>query len=185
MMWSHSFLGPLYYCFFLFFERNYCLLDTLVTRMSSWSNKFVSLGGMVILLNSVLNSILIFFLSFLKMPNGVWRRIVRIQLRSFLWGGSKGARKIPWIWWLDVCMPKSEGGLGTKDLSFVNLSLSGKWRWRLITGGEIVWKDIIRTRCLKGSSWDHCGRKAVGLRGVSNWWKEISLLETCQFKYSV
>jgi len=39
----------------------------------------------VILLNSVLNSIPIFFLSFLKMSNGVWRHIVRIQ-RHYLWG---------------------------------------------------------------------------------------------------
>jgi len=37
------------------------LLDTLVTRLNSWSNRFVSLGGRVILLNSVLNFILIFF----------------------------------------------------------------------------------------------------------------------------
>jgi len=29
----------------------------------------------------------------MKMPNGVWKLIVRIQHR-FLWGWSKGARKI-------------------------------------------------------------------------------------------
>jgi len=30
----------------------------------------------------------------MKMSNGIWRQIVRIQ-RRFLWRGSKGARKIP------------------------------------------------------------------------------------------
>ena len=40
---------------------------------------------------------------------------MRIQ-RCFLWGGSKGARKIPWVQWSDVCKPKSEGGLGIRDL---------------------------------------------------------------------
>lgn len=37
------------------------LLDSLVTRLSSWSNRFVSLDGRVIVLNSVLNYIQIFF----------------------------------------------------------------------------------------------------------------------------
>jgi hypothetical protein len=47
------------------------LLDTLVSSLSEWSNRFVSLGGGGdSYKNSVLNFILIFFLSFLKMPNG-------------------------------------------------------------------------------------------------------------------
>jgi len=40
------------------------LLDSLVTRLSSWSNRFVSLDERVILLNSVLNYITKIFFSF-------------------------------------------------------------------------------------------------------------------------
>jgi hypothetical protein len=36
-------------------------------RLLSWKNKYVSLGGRVVLINSVLSSIPIFYLSFLKM----------------------------------------------------------------------------------------------------------------------
>ena len=53
--------------------------------------------------------------------------------RRFVWRGSKGATKIPWVCWLDVCNPKSEGWLGIKDRKLVNLTLLGKWHWRLIT----------------------------------------------------
>jgi hypothetical protein len=35
-------------------------------RLNSWGNKYISLGGRITLLNAVLNSILIFYMSFLK-----------------------------------------------------------------------------------------------------------------------
>jgi hypothetical protein len=50
------------------------------------------MGGRVVLLNSVLNSIPIFFLSYLKMPTKVWKLIVELQ-RRFLWGVSALKRK--------------------------------------------------------------------------------------------
>jgi hypothetical protein len=62
-------------------------------RLLSWRNKYVSLGGRIVLINLVLNAIPIFHLSFLKLPNKVKRKIVRIQ-REFLWGGVKGGKKI-------------------------------------------------------------------------------------------
>jgi hypothetical protein len=54
------------------------LTDTIARKLGSWNNKWVSLGGRVVLLNSVLNSIPIFYLSFLKMPVRVWKLIVKM-----------------------------------------------------------------------------------------------------------
>jgi hypothetical protein len=45
------------------------------------------LGGRIVLINALLNSIPVFFLSFLKIPIKVWREVVKFQ-RSFLWGGA-------------------------------------------------------------------------------------------------
>jgi hypothetical protein len=55
------------------------LLQLLTNRLGSWGNKYVSLGGRVILLNSVLNVIPIFYMSVMKMPVTVWKKIVRLQ----------------------------------------------------------------------------------------------------------
>ena len=38
-------------------------------------------------------------------------------------------RKIAWVSWKIVCMPKLKGGLGVKDLRTFNSALLGKWRW--------------------------------------------------------
>jgi hypothetical protein len=95
------------------------VVDRLRKRLRSWGNRYVSLGGRTVLINSVLNSIPIFYLSFLKMSVVVIKKITRIQ-REFLWGGVKGGRKISWVNWKNVCMPRSQGGLGVRDVGKVN-----------------------------------------------------------------
>jgi hypothetical protein len=87
------------------------MLDVIRSRLGSWGNKHVSLGGRVVLINAVLNSIPIFFLSYLKMPMKVWKELVKIQ-RGFLWAGLSKTSKTCWVKWDVVCRPKKEGGLG-------------------------------------------------------------------------
>jgi hypothetical protein len=110
------------------------LLDHLRNRLLTWRNKYISLGGRIVLINAVLNAIPIFSLSFLKMPMSVWKKVVKIQ-RQFLWGGVRGGNKISWVKWAVVCKEKSQGGLGVRDVRLVNLSLLSKWRWRLLQPG--------------------------------------------------
>jgi hypothetical protein len=59
------------------------LLEQLSKKLFSCGNKYLSLGGRIVLLNLVLNAIPIFYLSFFKMPVTVVRKVVRIQ-REFL-----------------------------------------------------------------------------------------------------
>lgn len=33
--------------------------------------------------------------------------------------------------WAEVCQPKGQGGLGVFDLNVMNISLLGKWLWKL------------------------------------------------------
>lgn len=87
-------------------ETDWEPLITLVSnRFRSWRNRVVSVSGRVILLNSVLNVILIFFLSFLKMQMNVWNKLVMIQT-NLLWEGVKLASNISWVYLSDICKPK-------------------------------------------------------------------------------
>jgi len=121
------------------------LLEHVTKRLNSWGNKFLSFGGRIVLLNSVINAIPIFYLSFLRMSVKVWGRLVRIQ-REFLWGGVEGGKKISWVRWSKVCQPKILGGLGIRDIRLVKLSLLAKWRQRIIQGGEVLWKEVLREK---------------------------------------
>jgi hypothetical protein len=51
------------------------LLEHLRSRLFSWRNRHISLGGRIVLINAVLNSIPIFTLSFMKMPVSVWKKV--------------------------------------------------------------------------------------------------------------
>ncbi|MCH81819.1 ribonuclease H protein, partial [Trifolium medium] len=148
------------------------LIDKIRRRLRSWGNRFISLGGRIVLINSVLNAIPIFHLSFMKAPTAVIKKIVRIQ-REFLWGGIKGGRKISWVSWKEVCKPRCQGGLGVRDVGKVNLSLLIKWRWRLIQNENALWKEILVAKygpsaCLK-VHWLGC---EVASR-ASTWWRDL------------
>ena len=61
--------------------------DSVVERidktLSSWKSKYLSMGGQITLIKSILSSIPIYFLSYFKCPKSVMQRIEKIQ-RNFL-----------------------------------------------------------------------------------------------------
>ncbi|GAU32684.1 hypothetical protein TSUD_145580 [Trifolium subterraneum] len=152
------------------------MLDLLKRRLGKWGNKYISLGGRIVLINSVLSSIPIFFLSYMKMPLKVWREVVRLQ-RNFLWGGISKTRRISWVRWEDICKPKVEGGLGIRDLRLVHLSLLAKWRRRLLLEEEDVWQNVIKAKY--GDRALGNVRLDEGLFGnlCSAWWKDLCRLD--------
>ncbi|PNX74297.1 ribonuclease H [Trifolium pratense] len=155
------------------------LVSSLRKKLNSWSNRHISLGGRLVLINSVLNSLPIFYLSFMKMPVQVIKKVTRIQ-REFLWGGVNGGKKLGWIKWKVVCQEKKNGGLGVRDIKVVNLSLLMKWRWRLLCREDLgLWKEV-----LVAKYGPHIVLNAVWPSGAiprvaSLWWKDICDLEAC------
>ncbi|MCI00244.1 LINE-1 reverse transcriptase like [Trifolium medium] len=151
------------------------VIEVLHNRLNSWKNRFVSLGGRVILINSVLAAIPIFYLSFMKMPIKVWKRIVAIQ-RNFLWGGANKKTKLAWVKWVDVCRPKERGGLGIRNLRLVNVSLLTKWRWRLLTSQDMFWVKVLKAKyggdIAHVSNLSSCG----DVKFASLWWKDLCSL---------
>jgi hypothetical protein len=128
------------------------------------------------MINAVLNAIPIFYLSFLKIPNKVWKKVVRIQ-REFLWGGVKGGKKISWVKWSVVCRDRKKGGLGVRDIRIVNLSLLTKWRWRLLSPGRPLWKEVLVAKygeyILHHVNWSNFRTPS----SASSWWKNLIAID--------
>jgi hypothetical protein len=148
------------------------ILEVIQKRLTLWKNKYISLGGRVVLLNSVLAAIQIFYLSLFRMPMGVRKKIVSLQ-RRFLWGGAAGASKISWVSWCDVCRPKKEGGLGVKDLRIMNISLLTKWKWRLLSEGQSIWQNILWDRYGGGESGVGWMSRRLPSVNASSWWNDL------------
>jgi hypothetical protein len=155
------------------------MVNTLTKKLNSWSHRHVSLGGRLVLLNSVLNSIPIFYLSFMRMPAQIIKKVTRIQ-REFLWGGVNGGRKLSWIKWRVVCQGKNNGGLGVRDIKAVNLSLLMKWRWRLLDYNDVgLWKEVLvakyGSQITRNASWILASNSYLSFL----WWKDLCDLEGC------
>lgn len=55
------------------------LINLVSNRLASWINIFMSIEGKVDMLNSMLNSIQVFLLSFMNMSISVWKKLVGWQ----------------------------------------------------------------------------------------------------------
>jgi hypothetical protein len=84
------------------------------------------MAGKVVIINVVLSSLPIYFMSAFIMPKWVIREIDAIR-RNFLWKGSDtNSKNLHIANWDMICWPKSEGGLGIINLEMMNIALTGK-----------------------------------------------------------
>jgi Reverse transcriptase (RNA-dependent DNA polymerase) len=111
------------------------LVHKVQSRLQVWKGKFLSLGEQVVLLNSVLSSIPLYYLSLYKVPSWCLLKIDRIR-RYFLWAGvDKGNKRyMALMHWSIVCIPKQFGGLGLLNLKYMNRVLLLKWWWGIFYG---------------------------------------------------
>lgn len=79
------------------------VISNIRNRLSTWKSRYLSMGGRVVLINVVLNSIPIYNLSFYKARVKLLKKIRRIQ-SNFLWGGCDNKRKIHWVNWDSMFM---------------------------------------------------------------------------------
>ncbi|XP_058732794.1 uncharacterized protein LOC131604367 [Vicia villosa] len=98
------------------------LLAMFRKRLNVWRGRYLSMAGRVELINSVLNAIPIFSLSFYKAPKKVLQDIKYIQSK-FLWGGVDIDKPIHWVIWDTVCKSRKEGGLGVRNVEIMNVAL--------------------------------------------------------------
>jgi len=110
----------------------------------------------------------VYALSFFKAPSGSISSIESL-FNFFFWGGSEDHRKIPWVGWNTICLRKENGGFGVLKLREFNLSLLGKWCWRLLVDRDGFWYRVLTARYC-----EEAGRLEVGGRSCSYWWREVA-----------
>ncbi|CAJ2679133.1 unnamed protein product [Trifolium pratense] len=144
------------------------MLNRIKNRLSGWKSRFLSFGGRLVLLKSVLTSLPVYTLSFFKAPSGTISSIESLFIK-FFWGGCEDSRKISWVNWNSICLSKESGGLGVRCLREFSQALLGKWCWRMLVDREGLWFRVLAARYgIEG------GRLRDGGRRGSLWWREIA-----------
>ncbi|KAM0069892.1 putative RNA-directed DNA polymerase [Helianthus debilis subsp. tardiflorus] len=118
------------------------VFDIFRSRLAKWKSNLLSIGGRVVIIKSVLESLPTYYFSLYKAPKKVIADL-EAMIKNFLWGGSSDVRKTHWVAWDRVARHKKEGGLGLNKLKEVNISLLAKWGWRYKSEKGNLWKRII------------------------------------------
>jgi len=119
-------------------------------RISNWSHMWLSLGGRVILVKSVLESILVYWLSLAKIPKGTLNN-TRRRMFIFPWLGNKLKKRVHLISWKKLAKPKKVGGWGVKNIFIFGKALATKILWRgLMVSG--LWHEVILKKYLRKKS---------------------------------
>ena len=93
--------------------------------LQGWEAKLLTQAGREILIKSMAQALPTYKMSCFKLPITLFHEIEALTHKLF-WGQRGENRKIHWLKWETMCKPKSQGGLGFKDLSIYNDALLTK-----------------------------------------------------------
>lgn len=145
------------------------LVEKIKKRMKSWTGRFLSHGGRLQLISSVITSLANFWLSAFRLPSSCLKEIEAL-CSAFLWSGPDLKTSKAKVCWKDVSLPKQEGGLGIRPLKEVNKVMCLKLIWRLYSNRSSLWVSWIHCYLIrKGSFWSIKDNSAAG-----SWmWKKL------------
>jgi hypothetical protein len=116
--------------------------------LSSWQASFLNTMGRAVMVNSVLDSILVYCMCSLQLPPSVITLMDK-RRRAFLWSGSVNGSASPaccLVAWSNVSQPKDNGGLGIRDLGIQNVCLLLKLLHRLHSNRSSAWATWVQGR---------------------------------------
>jgi hypothetical protein len=119
-------------------------------KLSGWKGKLLSVGGRLVLINSILSSLAMFMFSFFEVPREVLKHLDQFRSR-FFWEGGGLKKKYRLTKWSVLCTPKALGGLGILDPRLQNRCLLSKWLFRLINE-QGIWQSLLQNKYLKNKT---------------------------------
>lgn len=68
------------------------------------------------------------------------------MLAAFWWGAEPHQRKIHWVAWERLCLPKDQGGLGFRDLEAFNQAMLAKQAWKVLSQPDSMLVRFLKSR---------------------------------------
>ena len=119
--------------------------EKLAKRLAGWKEKLLSKAGKEILIKVVALAIPTYSMCCFKLPDTLCEELMSM-IRNFWWGQKQDERKLNWMSWDKLCMPKVDGGMGFKQLKPFNLALLANHGWRLQMGQNSLVYHVFKAK---------------------------------------
>jgi hypothetical protein len=148
------------------FEDWQWLIDKYEKRINHWCNRWLSIGGHLVLIKVVLESHPVYWLALENLPSTILLKIRQLMF-NFLWSGSRKKKSIHLCNWKLLARPKLYGRWGLRNLNSFNSAMAENTLWRVLMK-DGLWHRIIKDKYLPSLS-------------VSRWLRTISVLRARGF----
>jgi hypothetical protein len=144
------------------------LKDRVWKKIQGWKEKFLSKAGKEVLIKACAQAIPMFAMACFDITKGLCDQISSMICR-YWWSHMQDENKMHWLSWDTMTLPKSEGGLGYKDLHSFNIAMLAKQGWHLLTDPNSLCARVLKAKYYP----DVSVLKAQPIRGMSYTWRSI------------
>ena len=93
-------------------------------------------------------------MSCFKNPDSLCDKLTSM-VRNFWWEKKQDERKMAWLSWDKMCVPKVFGGMGFKQLKQFDLALLAKQGWRLQVGHNSLVYQVFKAKYFPNCDFVH------------------------------
>lgn len=127
------------------------VVEQVKSQINPWYNQFLFPAGKEVMIKSILQAKPVFSMNCFLLPKTICDEINSL-LSEFWWGRNDGHRKISWVSWNKLCLPKKEGGMRFRDLYEFNKALLGKQAWRILQKPNSLLSRLYKGRYYRSST---------------------------------
>lgn len=91
------------------------IVSSIKKLCNGWTPQMLNSAGREVLVKSICQAIPTFSMSCFRLSKNMCKKITSVLAR-FWWGGDDKKRKMHWKKWIDIAIPKGEGGMGFRDI---------------------------------------------------------------------
>ncbi|XP_039138794.1 uncharacterized protein LOC120276131 [Dioscorea cayenensis subsp. rotundata] len=128
------------------------MLDKTERALSFWKLSNISKAGKSVLINSVIMSIPMYYLSVYPVPDSFLDRIAKAA-RLFFWSKSGNRKGMNSVSWIDITSHYTEGGLSIRNLRAAKISLMAKNVLGYLNHRDAIWVDILHHKYGQVNFW--------------------------------
>ncbi|XP_039049729.1 uncharacterized protein LOC120190725 [Hibiscus syriacus] len=130
------------------------LIDNIKLKLHHWSNRNLSYAGRLELIRSVLFNVSSYWCRQLVLPASILKKVDQICSRYFWKGADKSAAGAR-VSWDKICISKSEGGLGLKNIKTWNKACLIILIRKILAGDGSLWVAWLKAYVFKEQDFWH------------------------------